>query len=313
MKKIVLLFLINFMAAISFAQLNTNLILSTTPTALLSDWANRKDVLTYIVSPSGLLFQVKIKTELKLSDGTVIGTTDLAKAKIYTAGNANLILTALDVMPLEIMLFTGKYKSTFDKTGKLPADNYQLCVQLVAAVDYRALSEIKCKFFNVAALQLPVLMKPYNDEALDTKIAQTAITFRWTPLIPKTTTIATYHLQVFEVQENQTPMQSLRSSQPLLDVEVKGATQYIWRPQINFSTAISADSITPAAQQKGKAFIWTIQTLDNQGLPVLQTEGNGESRSEPIIFYVNPGGGNPALKQKKKATKGLKDTLKTQV
>ena len=140
-----------------------------------------------------------------------------------------------------------------------------------------------------------------------------AITFRWTPLIPKTTTLATYRLQVFEVQENQTLMQSLRSSEPLLDVEVTGATQYIWRPQINFITTNLSDSVNAAAQEKGKAFIWTIQTLDNQWLPVLQTEGNGKSRSEPIIFYVKPGGNNPALKQKKKAIKGLKDTLKTQV
>jgi hypothetical protein len=36
------------------------------------------------------------------------------------------------------------------------------------------------------------------------------------------------------------------------------------------------------------AFIWTIQTLDKAGLPIVRTDGNGEARSEPIIFFVNP-------------------------
>jgi hypothetical protein len=36
----------------------------------------------------------------------------------------------------------------------------------------------------------------------------------------------------------------------------------------------------------GKKFIWTIQTLDNTGLPLNQTDGNGESLSEPKVFFV---------------------------
>jgi hypothetical protein len=37
---------------------------------------------------------------------------------------------------------------------------------------------------------------------------------------------------------------------------------------------------------KGKAFIWTIQTLDAAGLPVSDGNVNGDGRSEPIVFYV---------------------------
>ena len=290
-KKIFSLLLINFIVAGSFAQLNTNLILSTTPTAVLTEWANRKDVLTYIISSSaGQAVPVKIKTELKTSDGTVIGFTDLAKARIFTVGGANIILNAIDVMPLEITVFTGKYQIALQKTGKLPADNYQLCVQLVTPTDYRPLSEIKCKFFYVASLQLPILMKPYNEEVLDAKIAQTAITFRWTPVVPRLTAPVTYRIQVFEVLQYQTPVQALRSNQPLLDREVRGTTQYIWRPQISMMEEIQDDAVTDSTvakkQAAGKKFIWTIQSLDAAGLPAVQTDGNGEARSEPVIFYT---------------------------
>jgi hypothetical protein len=237
----------------------------------------------------------------------------------------------------------------------LPADNYTLCVQLVRQPDYAAASLAVCKNFYLATTQLPTLMKPYNEEVLDAKIAQTAITFRWTPVVPHTTTPVTYRLQVFEVLENQTAMQALRSNQPLLDREVKAATQYIWQPQLSFmayftnnenagempnnhpgkmitnesgngsgdagviNTSESNIGKDKKSRQKnintsednlgsgkgGKTaqknintsednlgsghnmmFIWTVQTLDDHGFPITQTDGNGEARSEPVIFYV---------------------------
>ena len=125
-------------------------------------------------------------------------------------------------------------------------------------------------------------MKPYNEEVLDGKTAQTAITFRWTPVVPRQTSPVTYRLQVFEVLPTQSPVQALRSNQPLLDKEILAATQFIWQPQLSFST--SADNET----KKLPTFIWTIQSLDKAGLPVTQTDANGEARSEPLIFFVDP-------------------------
>ena len=34
-------------------------------------------------------------------------------------------------------------------------------------------------------------------------------------------------------------------------------------------------------------FIWTIQSLDKDHNPVTRTDGNGEGRSEPTVFFVN--------------------------
>ena len=68
------------------------------------------------------------------------------------------------------MNFTGKYKSALQKTGKLPADNYHtLCTRPVRPADYAPLGEEQCKPFYLASLQLPILMKPYNEELLDPK------------------------------------------------------------------------------------------------------------------------------------------------
>ncbi|MEO7264975.1 MAG: hypothetical protein ABIW38_08685 [Ferruginibacter sp.] len=298
MKKLLYILYILFTGSTATAQINTNLVLAATPPATLSEWANRREVLTYIInSQPGVSFPVIIKTEIKTTDGTVIATTDLAKARQILLSSATIILFATDVLPLENMLFTGKYKTSLQRSGKLPADNYILCVQLVTPGDYRAVSAVVCKNFYLASLQLPILIKPYNEEVLDAKLAQTAIIFRWTPVVPRLTDPVTYHLQVFEILSYQSPVQALRSNQPLLDVEIRGATQYIWRPQLSFM----ADTDLTSASDSSKSinnkiekikhplskFIWTIQSLDAKGDPVTQTDGNGEARAEPIIFFVD--------------------------
>ena len=290
MKKI-FLSLITILIAVSVtAQLKLDLILSSAPPAALSEWASRREVLTAIVSgqPGLPPQQFKIKSEFKTTDGTVIGTTDLARAAVYTtsAAGTGTILYAADVVPLEVMIFTGKYRSSLQKTGKLPSDNYMLCVTLVRLPDYPPSSNQVCKSFYLATTQLPILMKPYNEEALDATIAQTAITFRWTPVVPRLTEPVTYRIQVFEVLEHQTPVQALRSNQPLLDQNVVNATQYIWRPQLDLGFQGGTIPADFGAALKGKPFIWTIQSLDVHGNPVTQTDGSGEGRSEPIIFYI---------------------------
>ncbi len=284
MRKIFSFFIAATISSSAVAQINSNLVLAAQPPAQLSEWGNRREVLTLMLNvPAQPAGQFKLRTEIKTLDGTVIGSTDLARSTVFAGSAAGFtILYANDVMPLEFMIFSGKYKSSLQRTGKLPSDTYIFCTQPVRPTDYAPLGEAKCKNFYLASIQLPILMKPYNEQVLDAKAAQTAITFRWTAIVPRLTDPVTYRLQVFEVLENQTPLQALRSNQPLLDKEVKGTTQYIWRPQLSF---FATDS---NAVKKLPGFIWTIQSLDPLGNPVTQTDGNGEARSEPLSFYIDP-------------------------
>jgi hypothetical protein len=284
MKRLISTAIAIFIVASAMAQIRINLIVNAQPPAQLSEWSNRREVLTAIVSAQGVPggFQYKLKTEIKTLDGTVIGSADLARTPVFTPSSTGTnVLVANDVMPLEFMVFTGKYKTSLQRTGKLPADNYTICVQPVRPVDFGPAGEVQCKNFYLATTQLPILMKPYNEEVLDAKKAQTAIIFRWTPVVPKATTPVTYRIQVFEVLPTQSPVQALRSNQPLLDKEVVAATQYIWQPQLTF---LPYDNET----NKIPTFIWTIQSLDANRNPVTQTDGSGEGRSEPVIFFINP-------------------------
>lgn len=289
MKKIFLIAAICLTGHFASAQYNTTLVVSTNPPGSILSWG-RKD-LTYIVSgSSGAIGQVLIKATLKTTDGTDVASTDLAKARAITINPATgNIFYAADVIPLEAMIFTGKFKVSLDRSGKLPSGSYELCVQLVAPVSFQPVSEVKCRIFNLAAFQLPIPMMPANETILNIETAKAAITFRWTPVAPRPAEMLTYRVTVFEILDYQTPMQALRSNQPLLTKDIVGTTQYIWQPQLGLTMCNNCESNDSVKTDNydAYAFIWTIQTLDSQGRPFGDGNINGDGISEPNVFFID--------------------------
>ncbi len=301
MKKLFLIAAICFASHIGIAQFNTTLVVNPNPPGSLLSWGTKD--LTYIISGSaGAAGDVLIKATLRTTDGAVAATTNLSKARVIRINPATgtLILYAADVIPLEAMTFNGKFKTSMDRSGKLPAGSYQLCVQLVRPVDFLPMSQEQCRTFTLAAFQLPIPMMPANETVLDIEKAKATITFRWTAVAPRPAEILTYRVTVFEVLENQTPMQALRSNQPLLAKDITGTTQYIWQPQLglticckgdpDFDLRMKKDMIKPVGPDMDPdayAFIWTIQTFDSRGVPFGDGNINGDGISEPNLFFID--------------------------
>ncbi len=296
MKKIFLIATIFFTSHICLSQLNTTLVVVPQPTGTLINWGTKE--LTYIISSQGGagIRNFIVKAVLKAADGTVAATTNLAKARVRTIGPANLILYAADVIPLDVMVFNGKFKTSLERTGKLPSGNYELCVQLVTPTDFLPASEIRCRNFLLAAFQLPIPMMPANEEVLDAEKAQTSVMFRWTPVAPRPSDQVKYIVTVFEVLDRQTPMQALRSNQPLLTKEIIATTQFIWQPQLSFAKTKTWPANTDSLYSKedkaildsvdATTFIWTIQTVDSRGVPFGDGNVNSDGISEPNVFTV---------------------------
>ena len=118
---------------------------------------------------------------------------------MLTIGPGNTILQAIDILPLEAMVFTGNYESSLFKNGKLPQGAYQLCVRLDSSNFPIPVTPTQCRFFTLTGVQLPILIMPANEQKLDPLIAQNAITFRWTNVLKSGTELPNYQLQVFEV------------------------------------------------------------------------------------------------------------------
>ena len=102
MKKLLFTAITAFIYTTTVAQLTSNLILQAQPPAQLSEWGNRSEVLKLLVNGQGAIAgPFKLKAEIKTSDGTVIGSADLARTAIFIPRIPGpTILVANDVIPL---------------------------------------------------------------------------------------------------------------------------------------------------------------------------------------------------------------------
>lgn len=295
MKKV--FFIISLIYSVACAaQINTNLLMSNMPPATMIDWEVKKETITFvIINQTGAVLRVLVKAELKTSDGAIVATTDLSRAEVMTVGPAGLVLSAKDVVPLDVMVFNGRFRTSLEKTGKLPSGGYELCVQLVTPADFRPASAVRCRSFTIAGFQLPIPTMPVHEQLIDLENARTTITFRWTPVVPRPNAPVRYRLIVFEILEKQTPMQALRSNQPLLTTDIVGTTQYIWQHQLPFGFLPAHENINESRVdstyiingRNAYGFIWTLQTFDQLGRPFGDGNINGDGVSEPNIFFID--------------------------
>lgn len=260
------------------AQITLNLNIGYPAPTYLSDWNNsRAGLMTVIVNTTDQTTRlVKFRTELQNSNGGIIAMSNNATAGIYSIRAGANTFTLDKVLQLENLQFTdGAIANRVRTSGKLPADNYQLCVRLLTSIDNVDLAKVPaCRPFVQASYQLPYLLAPYDKTWLDANIAQSVITFRWSSLVPRNMDLVIYRLQVFEVMDGQQAMQALRSNQPILNIELRNITQYFWRPQLSLKDST------------GHVFIWTVQTLDSKGEPISSIDENNQGRSEPRVFGV---------------------------
>jgi hypothetical protein len=289
MKKIIHIFLLTFLVSgFVHAQVTLTFNISYPAPTYLSDWSfTRSGVAIVTFTPAGTATQlIKFATRIQSVEGTTIAASNNSSAVIYTLQRGPNTFTLDKLLQLENLRFTdGSVIRSIQTTGKLPPGSFQLCVQILNSLGEAVfLKTPVCRSFTQETYQLPYLLSPLDKSWLDANMAQSVITFRWSNIVPSPKERVIYRLQVFEVMDNQLPMQALRSNQPLLSVEVVN-TQYFWRPQLSMK------------DPEGHVFIWTIQTLDSKGYPIHATDANNPGRSEPSVFGVchtiRPGKENP--------------------
>ena len=270
---IVALLIIGMYCQSVVAQYNINLLLGKAP-QYLSDWGKPTSgqlIINY-TGVAGNPQPVKIFTQLQDGSGSIIASSNIANAQLINTIRGAVFVTMDRVLQLENMQFSGS-RNALATSGKLPPGSYQICVQLMDANGVE-LTNTQCRSFLQIQYQLPFLLTPNDKQWLDANTAQTAITFRWSNVTPASQELFTYRLQVYEVLTAQTPMQALRSNQPILLIEQQRSTQYIWRPYLFFKDSVA------------HVFIWTVQTLDREGLPVGNADANTQGNSEPRVFGI---------------------------
>ena len=280
MKKYHLLFTVALflMVQVAQAQITLNLALNKRPQPWLSDWVNPVNgqmIVTYMVRPTLNDPSVKLKTTLLDERGSIIGVSNINSARIYTLRAGVNQFSIAEALQLQNLAFQGNFQNLLQRTGRLTAGQYQLTVE-VMNITGDVVRAKQTRIFFITSYQLPILMQPANGSTLDARLAQNIIMFRWTNVIPSSGEFFQFRVQVFEILPGQTPMQAFRGNRPLLDEPaIKGSTQYIWRPNLPMLDSTA-----------NKQFIWTVQTLDANGLPIPGMDMNIQGRSEPAIFSI---------------------------
>jgi len=280
MKKYHLLFTVALflIVQVAQAQITLNLALNKRPQPWLSDWVNPVNgqmIITYMVRPTLNDPSVKLKTTLLDERGSIIGISNINSARIYTLRAGVNQFSIAEALQLQNLAFQGNFQNLLQRTGRLTAGQYQLTVE-VMNITGDVVRAKQTRIFFITSYQLPILMQPANGSTLDARLAQNIIMFRWTNVIPSSGEFFQFRVQVFEILPGQTPMQAFRGNRPLLDEPaIKGSTQYIWRPNLPMLDSTA-----------NKQFIWTVQTLDANGLPIPGMDMNIQGRSEPAIFSI---------------------------
>ncbi|MEJ7693424.1 hypothetical protein [Daejeonella sp.] len=260
------------------AQITLNLALNNRPQPWLSDWVNPVNgqmIISYMQGPALNDPSVKLRSSLLDERGSIIGASNINAARIYILRAGVNQFTIADALQLQNLVFQGNLQNTLQHTGRLPAGQYQLRVEILNTAGDIVRARQTRPFF-ITSYQLPILMQPASGSILDARLAQNIIIFRWTSLIPGSPDLPQYRVQVFEILPGQTPMQAFRGNRPLLnEISTKGSTQYIWRTQLPMLDSTA-----------NKQFIWTVQTLDRRGQPIPGMDTNIQGRSEPAIFNI---------------------------
>ncbi len=280
MKKYHLLFTVALflIVQVAQAQITLNLALNKRPQPWLSDWVNPVNgqmIITYMVRPTLNDPSVKLKTTLLDERGSIIGISNINSAKIYTLRAGVNQFSIAEALQLQNLALQGNFQNLLQRNGRLTAGQYQLTVE-VMNITGDVVRAKQTRIFFITSYQLPILMQPANGSTLDARLAQNIIMFRWTNVIPSSGEFFQFRVQVFEILPGQTPMQAFRGNRPLLDEPaIKGSTQYIWRPNLPMLDSTA-----------NKQFIWTVQSLDANGLPIPGMDMNIQGRSEPAIFSI---------------------------
>ncbi|MEO6940952.1 MAG: hypothetical protein ABI444_12575 [Candidatus Kapaibacterium sp.] len=237
------------------------------PTPYISEWANRHETATLIVTNTGnVSIQAKFSVEVK-KDGSPVARTKPEKMLPVTIPVGISTWNAEQMIPFSAVDFIGEARTTAMRTGMLPAGEYEYCVDLLNPINNASLigSQI-CRPFSLTSYQVPLLLQPEDQSALT---GQTRPTFRWTAITPPAQGAIRYDVSVAEVLQGEQPSQVFRSGRNTFRNSVSSTTQLLWPPDISL----------PAS---GSRYVWYVRAYDDHNNPI----GEPDGYSSPSTFTV---------------------------
>ncbi len=253
------------------AQLNLAVQMDPNPSPYISDWRANPNTIRFIATNSTnanveVRFVGYIEGDAR---GKVAETVNDAPIPPVIVPPGTTIFNAVDVHMLDegVVVYSGPTSQEVRRSGRLPEDNFRLCIQLMAYnAPHAMLTPELCARFDIRLITPPMLIAPANSGEV-----KTAPGFQWSVVQLGLGEFARYELTVVEVDPGQKNYaQAMKSNLPLIQRE----------------TNISAYQILPADPQleKGHFYAWQVRAFDLQDRYMFANDG----LSEIWVFEYNP-------------------------
>lgn len=210
----------------------------------------------------------------------------------------NTVATGRIIDPFDVKTFTApELVSLLSNCRELKEGTYTLCAQFFN-IDKIPISREVCKDFRIEPASSqeyspPALISPENDKKFSETQLQGAVTFRWTPVVPKPREAIIYRLKIWQLMQGQNANAAIRSNPPIINKEIEGGQT---------QTTVSAIMAGPCKPPYLCDFVWNVQALTKDGKPFGTNNGLSEyfrfsTLTEPTTCPANEW---PADKQKLK-------------
>lgn len=245
------------------AQLNLAVQMDPNPSPYISDWRSNPNILRFIVTnPTGADVDVRFVGYIEGdARGKVAETINNSPIPPVTVPPGTSMYNAVDVGILEegSVLYTGPTSEETRRSGRLPEDNFRLCVQLMAyGPPFNMLTPESCSRFSIRLIMPPVLIAPAN-----TAEVKTTPGFQWSVVPLGTGEFARYEITVVQLDPGQrSGSQAIKSNIPLIQRE----------------TNIAMYQILPSDPQleKGQTYAWQVKAIDYQDRYTFANDGYSE-------------------------------------
>ncbi len=238
---------------------NSSLYITPNPSPYISAWQDDPRILMLTVNYLGKLpvtisFQGVVTGKRFGAIATVKGNTTQ-----MPSGPQTRIYHNTDVLRLEQASFHGKLPAIVRETGRLPEDDYTLCISVLDQNGNQLTQS--CATFSISLPAQPELVAPLDKDSLTIPLP----TFQWTPVISSAPTIIRYSLRICEVLPGQMPERALSANVPHLEKIMSGAAMFMY-----------PNEALPL--EVGKTYAWQIQAIDENDRAAALNEGRSQIR-----------------------------------
>ncbi|MGA2296693.1 MAG: hypothetical protein ABSG15_03995 [FCB group bacterium] len=272
LKSIILALMALLACSTLFANINVSVNLKRPLPPLFSTWRNDPTVIQVILNPTQNYSQVRIAfivTDLD-RDKQVVKTNDLSPAmprfNLYTG--VPLILTGNQLIRDQALDIDPSIRKWSTTTQMLPEGDYEFCVKILDINgNVITTTGVTCRTAIITIPEPPVLISPTGGITLEyttTILPQ----FIWSPITnPPPGILINYLLKIAPEFNGQDDRTALENNTPLFNKLLQpGRLSYQYMPSdipfLRYSDAI--------------AYVWQIQALDGNNIPVTRNEGKSE-------------------------------------